>query len=120
MAQQPQPKPRSADNNSTDTRDPEQVLLRCAYDADIDGVIAALKAGADVNTTDPVMGLTALHIAVGTNNLALTRILVEDWKAEFKPDGTGRWPTSIAAHARVDEALCDYIVEAEEKVLYPE
>lgn len=120
MAQTPQPKSRSTGSDSTDIRDPDEALLRCAYDADINGVIAALKAGADVNAADPVMGLTALHIAVGTNNLALTRILVEDWKAGFKPDGTGRWPTSIAAHARVDEALCDYLVEAEEKALYPE
>ena len=113
MAQQPQPKPRNAGSDSTDIRDPSAKLLRCAYDADNEGVIAALKAGADVNTADPEMGLTALHLAVGTNNLTLTRILVEQWNAEFKPDATGRWPTIVAADARVDDELADYIVEAE-------
>lgn len=120
MAQEPEPNARSAGSDRTGIHDPDSALLRCAYDADIGGVIAALKAGANVNAADPVMGLTALHIAVGTNNLALTRLLVEDWKAGFKADGTGRWPTSIAAHARVDDALSEYIVEAEESYLYPE
>ncbi len=102
------------------TEHAEQAFLKAVYNADNDKAIAALKHGVDVNATDPIMGLTALHIAVGTNNLALTRILVEDWKAAMKPDGTGRWPTSIAAHARVDEALSDYIVEAEAKAVFPD
>ncbi|NIJ60307.1 hypothetical protein FHS82_004178 [Pseudochelatococcus lubricantis] len=29
------------------------------------------------------------------------------------PDATGRWPTVIAAEVGVDDALSDYIVEAE-------
>ncbi|MFC3071581.1 ankyrin repeat domain-containing protein [Shinella pollutisoli] len=113
MAETPQPKPRSAGNDETLTPDYNQLMLRCAYAADIKGVVEALKAGADVNATDPFMGLTALHIAVSTNNLSLTRILVEDWHAAFKADAAGRWPTLIAAEAEVDDALSDYIVEAE-------
>jgi len=96
----------------------QKAFLSAVYNADNDKAVAALKQGVDVNATDPVMGLTALHLAVGTNNLTLTQILVEDWHAEFKPDGTGRWPTSIAAHARVDDALSNYIVEAEAKAYY--
>nr|WP_306766314.1 ankyrin repeat domain-containing protein [Shinella pollutisoli] len=89
--------------------------MRSAYSAENKTVINLLKSGADVNATDPFMGLTALHIAVSTNNLTLTRILVEDWNAAFKADATGRWPTLIAAEAEVDDALSDYIVEAEAK-----
>lgn len=118
MAQTPQPKPRSAGSIQTPTPDYNQLMLRRAYAADVNGVVAALKAGADVNATDPHMGLTALHIAVSTNNLTLTRILVEDWKAAFKADAAGRWPTLIAAEAQVDDDLSDYIVEAEARTQY--
>jgi hypothetical protein len=95
----------------------DQALLRAAYDADTKGVIAALEDGANVNAVDSSTGLSALHIAVGTNNLPLTQILVEDWEAAFGPDARGRWPTVIAGTCRVDEALADYIVEAEAKSL---
>lgn len=118
MARAPQPKPRSASSSETLTPDYNQLMLRRAYAADIEGVVAALKAGADVNATDPHMNLTALHIAVSTNNLTLTRILVEDWNAAFKADAAGRWPTLIAAEAEVDEALANYIVETEAKAYY--
>lgn len=99
---------------------PDRALLRAAYDADTKGVIAALEDGANVNAVDPVTGLSALHIAVGTNNLPLTQILVEDWEAAFGPDAHGRWPTVIAGTCRVDEALADYIVEAESRAQYSE
>lgn len=99
---------------------PDRALLRAAYDADTKGVIAALEAGANVNAVDPATGLSALHIAVGTNNLPLTQILIEDWEAAFGPDRRGRWPTVIAATCRVDEALSDYIVEAESTAQYSE
>jgi ankyrin repeat protein len=104
---------RSSGRDRNETGDSNQALLRSAYAADSKGVIAALEAGADVDAADAVTGLTALHIAVGTNNLHLTRILVEDWEAQFQPDGKGRWPSLIAAEAAVDAALADYIVEAE-------
>jgi uncharacterized protein len=61
-------------------------------------------------------GLTALHIAVGTDNLKMARYLV-DAGARFEPDGQGRYPSTIAAECEVSEELCDYIVEAEEKAL---
>lgn len=96
----------------------QKAFLAAVYNADNDKAVAALTRGVDVNAADPVMGLTALHIAVGTNNLTLTQILVEDWNAEFKADGTGRWPTLIAAEAEVDDDLSDYIVEAEAKAYY--
>jgi len=95
----------------------DMALLRAAYDANTKGVIQALDDGADVNAVDPSTGLSALHIAVGTNNLPLTQILIEDWLANFGPDRSGRWPTVIAAECRVDENLADYIVEAEAKAV---
>lgn len=116
MANNPQPQRRAAGSGHRDEHDRDRELLRLAYAADTAGVIAALKGGADVNAIDPLTGLTALHIAVGTNNLALTRILIEDWNARFMADARGRWPTVIAAEARVDDALADYIVEAEAQV----
>jgi hypothetical protein len=99
-------------------RQQDRILLQRAYAADMKGVFSAIMAGADVNAADPTTGLTALHIAVGTNNLTLAKILIETWKAKFKPDAGGRWPTLIAAEARVDDALSDYIVEAEAKAIY--
>jgi hypothetical protein len=116
MAQQPA----HGGQNRSGTTDHNGALLRAAYAADNARVIAALEDGADVNTADPVTGLTALHIAAGTNNLHLTRILVEDWRAEFKPDGQGRWPSVVAALSGVDEVLADYIVEAEAKAISAE
>lgn len=92
-------------------------LLKAAYDADFDGAIAALEAGADIDFADPGTGLAALHIAVGTNQLALVRALIEEWGANIGPDGRGRWPSVVAARSRVDDDLCDYIVEAEAKAL---
>lgn len=111
-AQTPQ---RSRDRSGS--HDPNDALLKAAYAADNAAVIAALEDGADVNARDVTTGLTALHIAVGTNNLPLARILIEDWKAPFSPDGKGRWPSVIAAECRVDDGLADYIVEAESRFL---
>lgn len=97
----------------TGSHDPDGALLKAAYAADSAGVIAALEDGANVNAADAVTGLTAMHIAVGTNNLSLARILIEDWGAAFGPDGKGRWPSVIAAECQVDDSLADYIVQAE-------
>ena len=105
------------EENSSGSHDHNGALLRSAYAADSARVIEALEDGADVGFGDPITGLTALHIAVGTNNLPLTRILVEDWAAPFGPDGKGRWPSTIAAISQVDTSLADYIVEAEAQAL---
>jgi hypothetical protein len=95
----------------------DRALLKAAYDADFDGAVAALAAGADIDFADPDTGLAALHIAVGTNNLSLAREVIEEWGAQIGPDRRGRWPTVIAARCRVDDELADYIVEAEAKAL---
>lgn len=112
MAQSPQ---RGRDRSGS--HDANGALLRAAYAADSAAVIAALEGGANVDAADLVTGLSALHIAVGTNNLPIARILVEDWNASFGPDGKGRWPSLIAAECRVDDALADYVVEAEARLL---
>ena len=69
-----------------------------------------------MDEVDRITGMTALHVAVGRNNLPLTRALVEAG-AKFIPDGQGRMPSYIAAEMEVDEELQDFIVEAEAKAL---
>lgn len=107
----------TADRKDKPAHGQDRVLLQSAYAADPKGVFDAIMAGADVNAADPETGLTALHLAVGTNNLGLVRTLVETFHARFQPDALGRWPTLIAAQARVDDALSDYIVQAEAKAV---
>lgn len=92
-------------------------LLQAAYAGNLDEVRKAVSQGADIDAVHEQTGLTALHIAIGTNNLALTRFLIEEAGARLGPDRSGRWPTVIAAQCRVDESLCDYIVEEEAKLL---
>jgi hypothetical protein len=91
-------------------------LLQAAYTGDVTGVRDALAAGANVNTVHEQTGLSALHIAVGSNNLAMTRYLIEEANAEIGPDRSGRWPTIIAAECEVDAILSDYILEAEANI----
>ena len=105
----PTPTPRLSEKDAA--------LLEAAYSRSSSAVKTAIEDGANVNARHPETGLTALHLAVGTNNLTLTRYLVEDCGARFGPDRFGRWPTSVAAHCRVAEPLCDYIVEAEAAAL---
>jgi hypothetical protein len=83
----------------------------------LDGVRRAIADGANVNAWNEQTGLTALHLAVGTNNLALVKYLLETAGAELVPDRSGRWPTLIAAQCYASEELCDYIVEQEAKRL---
>jgi plasmid stability protein len=112
------PKRRAArPQDSAEAERLDRALLKAAYDADFDGAITALEAGADIDFADPDTGLAALHIAVGTNQLALVRALIEEWGANIGPDRRGRWPSVIAARSRVDDDLSDYVVEAEAKAL---
>lgn len=69
-----------------------------------------------LDTVDPTTGLTALHIAVGRNNLPLTKVLVEAGAA-FIPDAQGRMPSVIATELEVSEELAHYICEAESRAL---
>ncbi|WP_371061528.1 ankyrin repeat domain-containing protein [Rhodosalinus sp. 5P4] len=90
-----------------------QSLIRAAFQGRNDDALAVLRAGAQVDARHEKTGLTPLHIAVGSNNLELARLLVEEFSAPFGPDAFGRWPTTVAAECRTDVALLDYIVEAE-------
>lgn len=92
-------------------------LLQAAYYGRLKEAVAALQAGAEVDTVHEQTGLSALHLAIGTNNLALARYLIEDAGAKIGPDRSGRWPTLIAALNKVSEEFSDYIVEAESKVV---
>jgi hypothetical protein len=97
----------------------QQAFLKAVHDADLNCAIAALNKGVDVNAADPLTGLTALHIAIGTNNLSLTRTLIEEFDAAIRPDGRGRLPSVIAAECRVDERLSEYVAQVEAKALAP-
>lgn len=92
-------------------------FLDAAYYGRTDAAIAALKAGAHVSAKDGSTGLTALHMAVGTNNLHLSKDLVGIWKAPFTLDRFGRMPSVVAAECCASDELCDYIVEQEAKAL---
>lgn len=111
MTARPKRKPGSLDRAEAERLGTS--LLQAAYDLDVDAAVDALEQGADVAAVHERTGLTALHIAAGTNNLPLARVLVEDWNAPFGPDRSGRWPTVIAAECGAGEELCDYIVEQE-------
>jgi hypothetical protein len=110
----PKPNPRKY------SRLPE--FIEVVWRGDEETVMAVLKASdkrygfleRTLNEVDRITGMTALHIAVGRNNLELTKALVEAG-AKFIPDGQGRMPSVIAAEMEVDEELQDYIVEAEAK-----
>ena len=118
MTARPKPKPKGLSRAEADRINGS--LLQAAYDFENEAVVDALEQGADVATVHEGTGLTALHIAAGTNNLPLARILIEDWNAPFGPDRFGRWPTVIAAECQVSEELCDYIVEQEAAFLQRE
>jgi hypothetical protein len=98
----------------------EDDMLACAYRGDTEKVVAALAGGAAIDMVDAPTGLCALHIAVGTNNLTLARLLVEQYGARFFPDRAGRWPSLIAVECDVDEELADYITETEARFLEQE
>jgi len=82
----------------------------------IAGLLESPRRAYFLEMKDPRTGLTALHIAVGRNDLKMARMLVEAG-AEFVPDNEGRMPSLIAALCEAGEELQDYIAEAEEKAL---
>lgn len=78
--------------------------------------IEALANSPARDMTDPVTGMSALHLAVGFNQFEIVKILVEAG-AKFFPDKEGRWPSTMAVICEVDEELMDYIAEEEERAL---
>jgi uncharacterized protein len=98
------------DSGSLDLELGQSLLLESAYNGDIEVVDKLLKLSLDA--ADKVTGMTALHLAVGRDHLALVRLLVERG-ASFVLDKQGRMPTIIAAECEVSEELCDFIAEAE-------
>jgi ankyrin repeat protein len=92
-----------------------EALLGRAYNNELNEVQRLLEYHrAPIDFIDPRTGLSALHIAVGRNHLALAKYLVERG-ASFLPDNQGRMPTTIAAECEVSDEMCDFIAEAEAK-----
>jgi uncharacterized protein len=100
------------DSGSLDLELGQSLLLKSAYNGDIEVVDKLLKIGVSLDAADKVTGMTALHLAVGRDHLALARFLVERG-ASFVLDKQDRMPTIIAAECEVSEELCDFIAEAE-------
>ena len=92
-------------------------LLSAAFEGRTDDAVSAIKKGAPVDARHAETGLTALHIAAGTNNLELLRLLAEKYDAPFGPDAFGRWPTTVAAECSAAFEIQNYIVDAESKFL---
>lgn len=113
-------KPHHIPSNLSDTIPAKRLqlspFLECVWLGDIAAVGEFLKNAAVITEVDPRTGITALHIAVGRNNLEMVRALVEAGAA-FVPDGEGRMPSVIAAEMEVSEELADYIYEAESRAL---
>jgi ankyrin repeat protein len=62
-------------------------LVQAAYAGNLDEVRKAVSQGADIDAVHEQTGLTAVHIAVGTSKLALTRFLIEEGGARLGPAG---------------------------------
>ncbi|ABE61483.1 hypothetical protein Nham_0594 [Nitrobacter hamburgensis X14] len=114
MTETPQ-KTRDSSTNSGNTR-LDYMLLRLAFTGNLTAIRGALSEGANVNAIHEQTGLSALHIAVGTNNLELTQYLIEEAGATIGPDRSGRWPTIIAAECEVDAVLSDYVLDVEANI----
>lgn len=89
-------------------------FFTAASTGDIPTLNAYLDRGRSIDDVDPVTGLTALHYAIGRNQLAATRFLAEKG-ATFGPDRQGRWPSTIAGLCEVDGELCDFVSSEEAK-----
>lgn len=83
-------------------------LFHAAYHADTAAAKSALADGADETAFSPA-GLTALHLAISTNNLSLVRELIEKWDAPIVPDRFGRSPTTLACACGAGTKLIEYI-----------
>jgi uncharacterized protein len=68
--------------------------------------------GVAIDTFEKTTGMTLLHIAIGRNNLELTRFLLANG-ATIMPDQRGRWPSLIAAACGVSDELYDLVADAE-------
>ena len=86
-------------------------LLAYVWIGDASQVRAYFNQG-NSDAVDPETGMNALHIAVGRNNIEITKILIQ-YGVPFIPDNEGRMPSVIAAEMEVSDELADYIYEAE-------
>lgn len=91
----------------------DRMLILAAFRGDKDDMQRALERGADINAVDADTGLSALHIAVGSNDLSACRFLIEEHKAGFFADRFGRLPTVVAIDCRADDELFAFIAEKE-------
>jgi uncharacterized protein len=88
-------------------------IWTAAMEGDVAAIGQALAEGQPIDGfQDSWAPVTALHLAIGADQLDAARYLVERGAA-FMPDGFGRWPSTIAALCGTSEAMNDYIDEEE-------
>ena len=94
-----------------------RMFFVAVMDGDVEKAEAYRKEGADIDAIDKSTRLTPLHVTVALKDLEMMKYMVEVCGAAFKADGNGRWPTVLAAEARANGKICDYIVEQEAKYI---
>jgi hypothetical protein len=69
--------------------DPNQKLVKAAYEGDIDGLHKAIAAGANVNFQDEDLN-SVLHVAAVKDRLEIIQLLLERYKAKVDPVNKGQ------------------------------
>jgi ankyrin repeat protein len=94
-----------SDNRGNQVR-PDKDLIQLSKNADVSGVLAALKAGARVNEVDAVTGRTALHIAVEKNCLPLVGILLRNKaRSDIQEISKNYTPLMLATELNLQRAI---------------
>lgn len=95
----------------------DESMLAACFRGDMRALADAYMLGANFNAVDGATGLSALHIATGSNDYEMCQILIQSYGAGFFPDRFGRWPSVVALECGASEHLCVYIAEQEERYL---
>lgn len=94
-----------SDNRSSDVR-PDKDLIQLSKKSDVSGALAALKAGAKVNSVDAVTGRTALHFAVEKNCLPLLGILLRyKARSDIQENARNFTPLMLATEMNLQRAI---------------
>ena len=93
-----------------------QRYLRAAYEGDLHLVQQLIDENAWPDQPDEHTGLTALHIAAGTNNLELVDYLLDTVKLDIKSDAFSRFPSTVAIECQADPDIIDRLISVEDNL----